>query len=122
VTVTQLTFSAALTQLSDIGRQLREVADPDDVLALETEAEALAEHCRALLRSPRKLRATAAPRRSEPIFRPAVTADGGVITGPAGEAEPIDLVSEVAQEEPGETAVPSHTVVLPEDPVRSQQY
>lgn len=121
MTVTQFTFSEALTQLSDIGRQLREVADPDDVLALETEAEALAEHCRALLRSPRKLRATAAPRRSEPIFRPAVTADGGVITGPAGNAEPIDLAGEVGQDADGGTE-PTHTVVLPEGPVRSQQY
>jgi hypothetical protein len=121
VTVTQFSFSEALAQLSDIGRQLREVADPDDVLALETEAEALAEHCRALLRSPRKLRATAAPRRSEPLFRPAVTADGGVITGPAGEAEPIDMVA-VEGQAAGETAEPGHTVVLPSDPVRSQQY
>ncbi|HEX4016014.1 MAG TPA: exodeoxyribonuclease VII large subunit [Frankiaceae bacterium] len=119
VTVTQFSFSEALEQLANIGRQLREVADPDDVRALEVEADALAAHCRALLRSPRTLRANAAPRRSEPVFRPAVTADGGVITGPASEAEPIDMVA--VEDAASEPAQPSHTVVLPADPVRSQQ-
>jgi hypothetical protein len=118
VTVTQFSFSEALAQLTGIGRQLREVADPDDVLALEAEADALAEHCRALLRQPRRLRANAAQRRSDPLVRPAVTADGGVITGPASEAEPIDVVA--VEDEQG--AERSQTVVLPADPVRAQKY
>lgn len=120
VTVTQFSFSEALGQLSDIGRQLREVADPDDVLALEAEADTLAEHCRALLRQPRKLRAKAAPRRSEPYFAPTVTADGGVVTGPATEAEPIDVV--VVDDLAKEQAESNQTLVLPPDPVRSQQH
>ena len=78
VTVTQLSFSEALAQLADIGRQLREVSDPDDVVALEADADTLAEHCRALLRQPRKLHANPVPQ-PDPVFRPTVTADGGVI-------------------------------------------
>lgn len=130
VTVTQFSFAEALAQLSDIGRQLREVADPDDVLALENEADALAEHCRTLLRQPRTLRAKASPRRAEPLFQPAVTADGGVITGRASEAEPVDLVPDAVAVEDVEALEndkaleddePSQTVVLPSDPVRSRQ-
>jgi hypothetical protein len=82
LTVTEYSFSDALSRLSDIGRQLREVSDPDDVLRLEADADALAEHCRALLRRPRALRTSApAPDRSA---WPAVGADGSV----TGSAEP----------------------------------
>jgi len=118
VTVTQLSFSEALTQLSDIGRQLREVSDPDDVLTLEAEADSLAEHCRTLLRQPRRLRVDPSARQPEPVFRPTITADGGVLAGaPGEETDVVDV--EVVDEEPSR---PGQTVVLPEGPVRSQQH
>ncbi len=119
VTVSQLNFSDALAQLSDIGRRLREVSDPDDVAALEAEADTLAEHCRALLRQPRRLRPGTAPRDLEPVFRPTVTADGGVITATPSDAAEADVVeAEVVSDEGGQ---PTQTVVLPADPVRSPQ-
>ncbi len=117
VTVTQFNFSEALAQLADIGRQLGEVSDPDDVMALESEADALAAHCRALLRPSRRLRAGAAPHRSDPVFPPAVTADGGIIAAP-GESAPTDVLDGA----PGQPEEPSQTLVLPSDPVRLQQY
>jgi exonuclease VII large subunit len=84
LTVTEYSFSEALSRLSDIGRQLREVSDPDDVLRLEADADTLADHCRALLRRPRALR-TAGQAPERPAW-PAVGADGSVI----GAAEPAD--------------------------------
>ena len=113
VTVTQLNFSEALAQLADIGRQLREVSDPDDVVALEADADTLAEHCRALLRRPRKLHANPAPQ-PDPVFRPTVTADGGVIAPPNTEA-PQDVVDVQNNEQP------TQTVVLPVETMHSQQ-
>lgn len=61
VSVTDLSFSAALQRLGDIRHDLQDVADPDVVDALEQEANSLAEHCRALLRRPRSARAQQRP-------------------------------------------------------------
>ncbi len=113
VTVAQLNFSEALAQLADIGRQLREVSDPDDVVALEADADTLAEHCRTLLRQPRKLHANPVPQ-PEPVFRPTVTADGGVISPPDPDA-PEDAVDVEDNEQP------TQTVVLPVETMHSQQ-
>jgi exonuclease VII large subunit len=55
VSVTEMTFAAALQRLGNIRRDLENVADPDVVDSLEQEASSLAEHCRALLRRPRPL-------------------------------------------------------------------
>ena len=116
VTVSQLSFSEALAQLSDIGRQLREVSDPDDVVALEADADTLAEHCRALLRQPRKLHANPIPQ-PDPLLRPTVTADGGVIAV-ASDAAPGEVVDVEIVEDNNQ---PTQTVVLPVETVRSQQ-
>jgi hypothetical protein len=128
LTVTEYSFAEAVAALKDIGRQLREVADPDDVLRLEADADALADHCRALLRRPRALR-TAVPAGAAGAQRryPAVGADGSVIGGPSAAGEPAD------RDDPSRTvtlpasgaggpavdvtdkaaAAPAHTVVLP---------
>ena len=116
VTVSQLNFSEALAQLSDIGRQLREVSDPDDVVALEADADTLAEHCRALLRQPRKLHANPIPQ-PDPLLRPTVTADGGVIAV-SGDAAPGEVIDVEIVEDNNQ---PTQTVVLPVETVRSQQ-
>jgi exonuclease VII large subunit len=57
VSVTGMSFAAALQRLGNIRHDLDEVADPDVVDSLENEASTLAEHCRSLLRRPRSLRA-----------------------------------------------------------------
>ncbi len=57
LSVSDLSFADALQRLGSIRRDLEDVADPDVVDALENEASHLAEHCRALLRRPRPLRA-----------------------------------------------------------------
>jgi exonuclease VII large subunit len=126
VTVSQFTFSEALNQLSHIGRQLQQVADPDDVQALETQADELAAHCRALLRRPRPLRATSSP--APERAWPTVTADGEVIAAAPGtggtdlspaEPEPVAGDDETATlEAPGE---PTQTLALPSDSVSSEQ-
>jgi exonuclease VII large subunit len=131
VAVTQFTFSEALSQLSSIGRQLQEAADPDDVRALETQADALAEHCRALLRRPRTLRTSGrtAPERA----RSTVTADGGVIAAASvpstGETELLPAEHEpaaadaetVTTEGPDSAGDPTQTIVLTSDSVSSEQ-
>ncbi len=132
VTATQYTFSEALTQLSTIGRRLQEVSDPDDVLRLEAEADALADHCRSLLRRPRTLRersgAGAVP--SPPAW-PTVTADGSVV----GEQQPEsadarnlflagdDLPATLADQdhERVDASEPGGTLLLPSEPARSEQ-
>ncbi len=137
VTVTQYTFSEALSQLSNIGRQLQEASDPDDVLRLEAEADQLAGHCRALLRRPRTLRDhAAAPAAVRPPAWPTVAADGGVIGAPSGTgANPVAL-SKAAPDSAGDaddvddaeiidaTAADeaTRTLVLPGEPVRSEQH
>ena len=82
VAVTELSFAAALQRLGDIRRDLQDVADPDVVEALEHEANSLAEHCRALLRSPR------APRNSRPLHT-LPTEDANLDRGDSGSA-PFD--------------------------------
>jgi hypothetical protein len=143
VTVAEYTFSESLAQLSTIGRQLQEASDPDDVLRLEAEADALASHCRALLRRPRRLR-QAAEEAQPPATAawPSVAADGGVL-GPAsfGQASPAPDATDLLPVEP-ESAAPASitmeadevvaigddgaedagsTLVLPADPIRAQQ-
>jgi hypothetical protein len=118
VTVSQLNFSEALAQLSDIGRQLRDVSDPDDVIALEADADALAEHCRGLLRQPRKLQANPVPQ-ADPVFRPTVAADGGVISDSSA-GEPAEVGEVVDVEIVEDNIRPTQTVVLPVETVRSQ--
>jgi hypothetical protein len=133
VTVTDFTFSEALAQLSTIGRQLQEAADPDDVLRLEAEADALAAHCRGLLRRPRALRPESASEKVAGPTYPAVAADGGVLGVPAG---PTDVLSSstdapttinveadeiVATGDYDGTAEATTTLVLPSDPVRADQ-
>ena len=56
MSVTELSFAAALQRLEAIRHDLDDVADPDVVESLELEAASLAEHCRSLLRRPRPLR------------------------------------------------------------------
>jgi hypothetical protein len=51
--VRDLTFAQALDRLGGIREHLQDVADPDEVDTLEQEADALTDHCRALLRRPR---------------------------------------------------------------------
>jgi hypothetical protein len=112
VTVTQLPFADALAQLSGIGERLKGVSDPDDVLALEAEAEALAEHCRALLRRPRALRSTPSPRPpAGGVSWPSVTADGSVIAVPE--------VVDVARDLSAAPAAPTETILLPTESTRS---
>jgi hypothetical protein len=130
VTVTQLTFSEALAQLSGIGERLKGVSDPDDVLALEAEAEALAEHCRTLLRRPRALRNTPSPRQpSGGVAWPSVTADGSVIAVPEvvdvardWSAQPSASSTSQAtdvQEAPEDAAAPTESILLPSESTRS---
>jgi exonuclease VII large subunit len=151
VTVAEYTFSESLAQLSTIGRQLQEASDPDDVLRLEAEAEALAVHCRALLRRPRPMRQAAEELQPAAASWPAVAADGGVLGGPAA-PEPPDAVPVVPESDApstitldadevvaigddghhddgaddGHTAAANaddsgHTLTLPSDPVRAQK-
>ena len=82
VEVTQYAFSEALSKLAGIGQQLKGVTDPDDVIALEADADALAVHCRALLRRPRTLRHGPPGAAAQGDAWPAVTADGSVIPDP----------------------------------------
>lgn len=144
VTVAQYTFSESLAQLSTIGRQLQDASDPDDVLRLEAEAEALAVHCRGLLRRPRALRhePEVVPPPAMATW-PAVAADGGVLGAPQVYAEPVppaetnpddeleahapttitmeaDDVIAVGDDDDAPTA--HHTVVLPGDPARTSQH
>jgi hypothetical protein len=83
VSVTDLSFAAALQRLGDIRRDLQDVADPDVVNALEQEADGLAEHCRSLLRRPRATR----PRTLQSV----ATADG--FGGDRG-SQPFDQFAE----------------------------
>jgi exonuclease VII large subunit len=150
VSVAQYTFSESLAQLSTIGRQLQEASDPDDVLRLEAEAEALAVHCRGLLRRPRPLsREPEAMPQAPAATWPAVAADGGVLGSPPappatsepGETEiqptaieddaPATITMDVDQaididavtDTDTDTGAPTtqHTVVLPADSERSAQ-
>lgn len=140
VAVVQYSFSEALAQLSGIGERLKGVSDPDDVLALEEEAEALAEHCRALLRRPRPLRSAPPTRRpDETAAWPSVTADGSVIGAPEvpdaqdwSESTPSQTAPPQAAdtpEAPGDAAdttdttdpaAPTQTLVLPSETARSE--
>ncbi len=133
VTVTDFTFSEALAQLSTIGRQLQEAADPDEVLRLEAEADALAGHCRDLLRRPRPLRGpVAADSKATGPSYPAVAADGGVLGAPAADTTDV-LATEapatinveadeiVAAGDYESTTEATTTLVLPGDSVRADQ-
>lgn len=76
--VRDLSFAQALNRLGGIREHLQGVADPDEVDTLEQEADALTEHCRALLRRPRDRQGAAAgeprgssrPTSSPPSERP----------------------------------------------------
>jgi exonuclease VII large subunit len=142
VTVAEYTFSESLAQLSTIGRQLQEASDPDDVLRLEAEADALASHCRALLRRPRRLRQAAEETQPPAAAWPTVAADGGVLgeaslgqTSPAPDATdllPVDLeraapatitveADEVVAIGDDGAEDAGSTLILPADPIRAQQ-
>ncbi len=142
VSVAQYSFSQGLAQLAAISQQLNDVSDPDDVLRLEAEADAIADHCRALLRRPRQLRdrtSSAAPAQP-PQAR--VAADGSLVdAGSPAEDGPTDVLPGAKQppldaalvEESGgayDLTTPSEddgrqadtqTLVLPPDPVRSER-
>lgn len=132
VTVTQYTFSDALAKLAGIGDQLKTVSDPDDVLALEAEADALAEHCRSLLRRPRTLRNGTPPPPPTPAGAswPAVTADGSVLsTGDAhapGHVQPAEVTTAPDESDTGITDLtdtqdaPTRTLLLPSESARSE--
>jgi exodeoxyribonuclease VII large subunit len=119
VLVTEYTFSEALEELSGIARKLQEVSDPDDVFRLEAEAGALADHCRSLLRRPRSLRQSG-PDSSETAARqlPSVTADGGIVASKAG---PLAAAASADDTDLTRGDEPIDTVVLPADPVSSEQ-
>jgi hypothetical protein len=87
VSVTDLTFAAALQRLGDIRRDLQDVADPDVVDALEQEANSLAEHCRDLLRRPRAPRAK--PVHSHPEDRSGSADEGRAKGGPSGSGDDL---------------------------------
>jgi hypothetical protein len=89
VSVTDLSFAAALQRLGDIRRDLQEVADPDIVDALEQEANGLAEHCRDLLRRPRSTR---------PRHQQAVATDTGLAREQG--SQPFDQFAEPEAAEP----------------------
>ncbi len=138
VSVAEYTFSQALAQLSGIGERLKEVSDPDDVLSLELEADALAEHCRALLRRPRALRSAPLTRPpAEGATWPAVTADGSVIDpqevdsrhddvvydreAPESSSDPAAPVLAVdVSESPDDPADATQTLLLPAEPAPSE--
>jgi exonuclease VII large subunit len=138
VSVAHHTFSESLAQLSTIGRQLQEASDPDDVLRLEAEAEALAVHCRGLLRRPHPLSREPEEVSHAPVATwPAVAADGGVLGSPPAQSAPSqpsesdlppydaegdspaaitmdDVDVDVIDKDQSAPATP-HTVVLPAD-------
>ncbi len=137
LTVTEYSFADAVAKLKDIGRQLGDVADPDDVVRLEGEADALAEHCRTLLRRPRVLR-TATGSSGSPAAAPArqaypsVGADGSVIgvpdeppTRPGAVVDARNPMVTLPADQPlatiDVTKEQSRTVVLPSDPAPTER-
>jgi exonuclease VII large subunit len=118
VSVAQYTFSESLAQLSTIGRQLQEASDPDDVVRLETEAEALAVHCRGLLRRPRPLSREPEEVAQAPVATwPAVAADGGVLGSPSMAEAPSQPAETVTLPASSEGDSPADIVMDDDEPV-----